>query len=278
MPARTATTSPNEPRAPPRVLASPDERRECHGTSAQAAWPRPADRNHSDGSRSRHRCARSVRLGCHDLRRAAADDRRDERRRQPAGHGGTRRHRRPRRQPTSSTGAAATTSCAAAVDGTSCTAATAVTGCSATPAPTRSTAARVPTGCPAATATDSLTGDAQARRAAAVQVSDDDIAGGPGQDTVVLWKHPRAKGNIKVDLGAGTARGQGNDTPALDRGRVRRQRARRRTRGQRRAELLLLRRRSRPRAGTRRGRPVLRRGRRRPARRGGRVRTPSTCP
>ena len=59
---------------------------------------------------------------------------------------------------------------------------------------------------------DSLTGDAQARRAAAVQASDDVIAGGPGLDIVVLWKHPKAKGNIKVDLGAGTARGQGNDT------------------------------------------------------------------
>ena len=69
-------------------------------------------------SRSRNRCARSVRLGCHDLRRAAGDDRRDERRRQPAGHRGTRRHRRPRRVRLHRRREAATTSCAAAAGAT----------------------------------------------------------------------------------------------------------------------------------------------------------------
>ena len=38
------------------------------------------------------------------------------------------------------------------------------------------------------------------------------IAGGPGLDTVYLWKHAKAAGNITVRLQAGTAVGQGKDT------------------------------------------------------------------
>jgi len=58
---------------------------------------------------------------------------------------------------------------------------------------------------------DQLAGDNQASRLRDVETSDDVLSGGPGIDTAGLWKHPKATGNIQVDLGAGTARGQGRD-------------------------------------------------------------------
>ena len=40
---------------------------------------------------------------------------------------------------------------------------------------------------------------------------DDTLQGGPGSDTIELWRHGKLEGGVDVDLGAGTASGQGTD-------------------------------------------------------------------
>jgi len=59
---------------------------------------------------------------------------------------------------------------------------------------------------------DLLAGDPAFRKLTDVVVGADLLVGGGGLDTAALWKHKNASGRITVDLGAGSARGQGRDT------------------------------------------------------------------
>lgn len=62
------------------------------------------------------------------------------------------------------------------------------------------------------TGDDRMAGDGYERRD---EVDGDDVVdGGDGSDTILMWKASKAPGNLTVDLGLGTAEGQGSDTLA----------------------------------------------------------------